>query len=264
MKTLLRRPVADGTFYPADPARLEADVRALLAATPGRHAEAERPFAIVVPHAGYRYSGPVAASAYGALTGCWADVRRIALFGPSHFEPLAGLAVSGAGGWRTPIGDIEVDDELRDLAIETGVLVDELPHLREHALEVQLPWLQVVCGADVRIVPVAVGRTTPAEAGRMMGALADVADLVLVSTDLSHYLPVERARIRDRHTANAVLMRDPHAIGPDDACGLFALRGIVELARRRDLRIELLDLRTSADTAGDPDRVVGYGAFRVG
>ncbi|MGZ4150399.1 MAG: AmmeMemoRadiSam system protein B [Actinomycetota bacterium] len=263
MKTLIRRPTASGSFYPDDATHLEAEVRALMSGSAQAAPSGEPPFALVVPHAGYRYSGPVAASAYGLLTSRWDRIRRVALFGPSHFEPLDGLAVSGAGAWRTPLGDVEVDEDLRVVAVEAGASVDDGPHLDEHALEVQLPWLQVVLGSGVRIAPVAVGWSSPDEVARVIAAVGDAADLVVVSTDLSHYLPLESARRQDRRTADAILARDPTEIGADDACGVFALRGAVELARLRDLDVTLLDLRTSGDTAGGPDRVVGYGAFAI-
>ncbi len=263
MKTLIRRPAASGAFYPEDAAHLEAEVRALLSASAPAAPSDAPPFALIVPHAGYRYSGPVAASGYGLLTPWWERIRSVALFGPSHFEPLDGLAVSGAGAWRTPLGDVEVDEDLRVVAVDAGASIDEGPHLDEHALEVQLPWLQVVLGPGVRIAPVAVGWSSSEQAAGVIAAVGDAADLVVVSTDLSHYLPLESARRKDRRTADAVLARNPGAIGTDDACGVFALRGAVELARQRDLDVTLLDLRTSGDTAGDADRVVGYGAFAL-
>jgi AmmeMemoRadiSam system protein B len=263
MKTLIRRPAARGSFYPDDPTRLEAEIRALLSETAPAEPAGVPPFALIAPHAGYRYSGPVAAFAYGLLTPWWDRIRRVALFGPSHFEPLDGLAVSGAGAWRTPLGDVEVDEELRVVAVEAGASVNDGPHLDEHALEVQVPWLQVVLGPHVRIAPVAVGWSSPRPVTDAIAAVGDAADLTVISTDLSHYLPIEAARARDRRTADAVLARDAAAIGTDDACGVFALRGAVELAQRRGSAITLLDLRTSGDTAGDPDRVVGYGAFAV-
>lgn len=263
MTTVVRLPVAAGTFYPHNAARLETDVSAMLAAAAHWNPDDGRPFALIVPHAGYRYSGPVAASAYAGLRSRSAATRRVALFGPAHFEPFDGAAVSGMNAWRTPLGDVDVDDELRRIAISAGTPVDEAPHVREHALEVQLPWLQVVLGPEMRIVPVAVGRSSPEVVAALIAPVGDAADLVVISTDLSHYLPIDQARRRDRCTADAVLARDAAAIGPDDACGLFALRGAVELARQRGLAVRMLDLRTSGDITGDPTRVVGYGAFAI-
>jgi AmmeMemoRadiSam system protein B len=187
-----------------------------------------------------------------------ARAQRIVLLGPSHFVPFAGLAVTSADAWATPLGEVPVASDLRERARSAGAVVDEAPHERDHALEVELPFLQRVCPDRLEILPVAVGRTAPDEVASFLAKL-DV--LVVVSTDLSHYLPDARAREIDRQTANAVVDRDAWAIAEAAVCGVFALRGLVEYARRRGLRAEVLALRTSADTAGDPASVVGYGAF---
>jgi hypothetical protein len=251
-----RASAAAGTFYPSDPADLAATVDALLeAARPP--ADVGEILALVVPHAGYVFSGPVAASAYALLRG--REVARVALLGPAHFVPLRGTAVPRADAWRTPLGALGIDAELRAIAVDAGAVVDDAPHEPEHALEVQLPFLQRALGTP-EILPVAVGLADPAFVADLVAALLPHA-LVIVSTDLSHYLDQQTAERLDRQTAEAVLERDAIAIGPEDACGSFALRGLVELARCEDLTVRLLDLRTSADTAGDPWGVVGYGAF---
>lgn len=250
-----RPPAAAGSFYPADPDELKAEVDGLLEGA-GRRPDA-RVRALIAPHAGYAYSGPVAASAFALVP----DVDRVVLLGPSHFVPLAGLAVSSADAWTTPLGEVRVSSRMRKRALAAGLaLLDDEPHAREHALEVELPFLQRTCGRGLEILPVAVGSVLPGDVVRLLDELDAFA---VVSTDLSHYLPDEFARKRDRETADAVLRHEPHAIHDGDACGVFALRGIVEHAHRHGLEIELLDLRTSADTAGDPSRVVGYGAFAV-
>ncbi len=259
----VRPPAAAGTFYPADPAGLASLVDGLLAGAPAAVPE-RRPGCLVVPHAGYVYSGPVAATAYALLRGSAGSVRRVALFGPAHFVPLRGAAVPEAEAWATPLGEVAVDGGLRDLAVACGAEVDDQPHAPEHSLEVQLPFLLRVLGPEVGILPVAVGVSGAAEVADLMAAVRGGCDLLLVSTDLSHYHDDATAKRLDRRTAEAVVAGDPGAIGPEDACGAFALRGIVELARREELPVRLLDLRTSADTAGDPWRVVGYGAFAVG
>lgn len=253
---MIRTPVAAGTFYPAHADRLARTVDGLLAHTEPRISFAPR--AIVVPHAGYAYSGPIAASAYILVPNA---VRRVALFGPSHFVPLTGAAVPRATAWVTPLGAVEIDGDLATVARSKGATDDDAPHEPEHALEVQLPFLQRRIAPGFTVLPVAVGGSTPAEAADLFEPLLERVDLVVVSTDLSHYLDDATAKRRDRVTADAVLGRDPEAIGSEAACGVFALRGLVEVARRRDLEVHLLDLRTSADTAGDPGRVVGYGAF---
>jgi AmmeMemoRadiSam system protein B len=245
--------VVAGLFYPADAGELAATVDALLDRAP-RPTSAARPAALVAPHAGYSYSAPVAASAFVHAT----HARRVVLLGPSHFVPLDGLAVSSADAWATPLGDVPVASDMRERARAAGAFVDDAPHDRDHALEVELPFLQRACPAGLEILPVAVGRSTAAAVAALVEALDA---LVVVSTDLSHYHPDAVARTLDRRTADAVVDRDPSGIADDAACGVFALRGLVEHARRHELDGELLDLRTSADTAGDAGRVVGYGAF---
>jgi hypothetical protein len=256
----VRLPSVAGTFYAADPARLGAEVDGLLEGAtvvpPARE-----PIALVVPHAGYVYSGPVAASAYALLRG--RALERVAILGPAHFVPLRGAAVPSSEAWRTPLGDVPVDTWLRELAVAAGAVVEDDAHAPEHAVEVQLPFLQRVAGDGLSVLPVAVGVAEPAAVAELIAALLPHA-LVAVSTDLSHYEDDATAKRLDRRTADAVLAREPDRIGREDACGSFALRGLVELARREDLAVDLLDLRTSADTAGDPWRVVGYGAFAVG
>lgn len=253
----MREPVVAGSFYPADPRALGDLVDRLLETSTGRLEE--RPWGIVVPHAGYRYSGPIAATAYGALRPWVSQIRRVLLLGPAHFVPLTGCATTGASAWRTPLGDVEVDPEMREAL---GCRVDDVPHEPEHSLEVQLPFLRRLVGPDLRIVPVVVGRGPDAQVAGLLGRASP--DLVVVSTDLSHYLDLHAARETDRRTADAVIRREPEAIGPNDACGVFALRGALAFARATSRRIELLDLRTSGDTAGDPASVVGYGAFAIG
>lgn len=254
-----RPPAVAGAFYPADPQELTTDLDRLLAGARPAEAAGES-VALVVPHAGYVYSGPVAATAYALLRG--RAIARVALLGPAHFVPVAGAAVTAADGWRTPLGVVSIDPALRETAVAAGAVVDERAHEPEHAVEVQLPFLQRVLGAGFRALPIAVGVADASTVADLIAALLPYA-LVVVSTDLSHYLDDMAAKALDRRTADAVLAREPERIGRDDACGSFALRGLVELARRDDLLVRLLDLRTSADTAGDPWRVVGYGAFVV-
>ena len=258
---MIRAPVAAESFYPRDAGRLCAAVDRLLEEPepwPG-----PRPWGIVVPHAGYRYSGPIAASGYAAARSCGDAIARVVVLGPAHFVVLEGCAVSAADAWRTPLGEVGVDPELRDVAFEAGCVLNDLAHAPEHAIEVQLPFLQRVLGVGFGFLPVAVGETTPDEVSSLLASLDPYADLFVVSTDLSHYLDLATARALDRRTADAVVRLDPEAIGPWDACGVHALRGAVAFARAASMRIRLLDLRTSGDTAGDPERVVGYGAFAI-
>ena len=260
----VRRPAVAGTFYPARRGDLDRMVDDLLegALTPEG---APPPTALVVPHAGYVYSGPVAATAYARLRGAAASIERVVAFGPVHYVPIRGAAVPAAGAWTTPLGEVPLDAGLRERAVAHGADVDDRPHAPEHALEVQLPFLQRVLGEGFTFLPVAVSELSARAAADLIDAfLGEAGTLVVVSTDLSHYHDLAAARRLDRRTADAVVARNPAALGEGDACGIFALRGLVELARRKNLSIELLDLRTSGDTAGDPDRVVGYGAFAAG
>jgi AmmeMemoRadiSam system protein B len=263
------RPAAvAGAFYPAEPRQLRADLESYL-----REAEppasARAPKALVAPHAGYVYSGPVAASAFRALDGHEGAIRRVVLLGPSHFVPLAGAALPQWTRFATPLGEIAVDPEARAVLTEgrastSAVEIADRPHAREHSLEVELPFLQVVLG-DFALVPLAVGDALPEEVARLLDLLwGGDETLIVVSTDLSHYLDAESAERKDRATADAIVALDAGRVGPDDACGRHPLRGLLVAARRRGLTSTLLDLRHSGDTAGDRRRVVGYGAFALG
>jgi len=261
----VRPPVVAGSFYPARAAELAGLVDALLgeAEAPTGRGASPVPRALIVPHAGYRYSGPIAASGYRCLRPAATPIERVVVAGPSHFWPLEGTAVPATDRWATPLGEVALDDDARRTALDLGARLDDRPHGQEHAIEVQLPFLQCLLPGQP-VLPLAVGDTAAGSLADLLAALAAMPrTLLVVSTDLSHYHDQAAARRLDRRTADAVLDRDPAAVRLDDACGAWALRGLLELARRERLGIRLLDLRTSADTAGDPDRVVGYGAFRV-
>jgi hypothetical protein len=259
----VRPPAVAGSFYPAHARTLISEVEGFLrsAAAP---AAAQTPRGLIAPHAGYVYSGSVAASAYALLRAGAPSIERAVLIGPAHFVPLDGAAVPAAEAWRTPLGIVRIDRDLARRARALGAIADDAPHAPEHALEVQLPFLQVLLGADVPMLPIAVGLADAVWTADLLGALVGPGVLLVVSTDLSHYHPDAIAKRLDRRTAGAITARDPDAIDPDDACGVSALRGALSWARRAGLDVRLLDLRTSADTAGDPSRVVGYGAFAIG
>jgi MEMO1 family protein len=256
----VRAPAVAGTFYPADPSVLCDQVDRLLAEA--RLQDGPPPAALVVPHAGYVYSGPVAASAYARLRRAAAGVRSVVLLGPAHFVPLRGLAHPEVEGLRTPLGQVEV---ARSLLAQ----VEALPQVRgsaaahapEHSLEVQLPFLQRAL-PQVPVLPLLVGRAPPEQVAEVLDVLWADGVLPIVSTDLSHYLPDAQARAVDRSTAARILALDGPLEG-ERACGAAPLNGLLLAARRRGLRVEQLDLRTSADTAGEPEAVVGYGAFAL-
>jgi AmmeMemoRadiSam system protein B len=248
-----------GRFYPAAADELTAVLDALLDAVP-TSAPTPVPVAIVAPHAGYVYSGPIAASAY-ARVAMWRErIHTVAVLGPSHFVALDGLAVPTVSRLETPLGPVRVGTDMcRSLVDMQLVSYTDAPHAREHSMEVQLPFLRRILGDNLTCVPVAVGASEPNAVADVLDALD--ADLVVVSTDLSHYLDQARARRQDDRTAAAVVARRPEQIGDWDACGAWALRGLLVSALRHDHRVEQVDLRTSGDTAGDRSRVVGYGAF---
>jgi AmmeMemoRadiSam system protein B len=251
-------------FYPADAGELRAALDAAFADSrdAGPVGDSTAPKAIVAPHAGYIYSGAVAASAYRCWAAARAAVRRVVLLGPSHRVPLDGLAVPAVDAFETPLGPVDIDREGRERALRVeGVVQTDGPHAPEHSLEVQLPFLQVVLeGIDV--LPIVVGR---APAGMVAEVIEQVwggaETLLAVSTDLSHYHDHASAQELDRATARAVEQGRPDDIGDRDACGAYPLRGLLEAAGRHGLSATTLDLRNSGDTAGPRDRVVGYGAF---
>ena len=256
------RPAAvAGAFYPDDPAVLAAEVRQCLeAAAPPRQGE-RAPKAIIAPHAGYMYAGPVAGTASARIAPLRGLVSRVVLAGPAHRVYVRGAAVPRAGAFDTPLGRIELDHEvLERLRALPFVESSDQAHAQEQSLEVHLPFLQSVLGA-FRLVPVVVGDASAAE----MALLFEIAwggeeTLVVVSSDLSHYLPYASAREKDRETARRIVALAP-GVEPDEACGAAPVNGLLEFARRRGMQAELLDLRSSGDTAGGRGQVVGYGAF---
>jgi MEMO1 family protein len=256
------RPAAvAGMFYSGASRQLAADVRAYLAERTVPGADAAWPKALIVPHAGYVYSGPVAASAYARLAPGRAAIRRVVLLGPVHRVPVRGLALPVATAFATPLGSVPVDREAAELARALPQVVENAAaHALEHSLEVQLPFLQSVLG-EFAIVPFAVGDASPEEVAEVIELLwGGVETLIVVSSDLSHYHPYTQAREIDRLTADAVLAL-ADTLDHDQACGATPINGFALCARRHALSPELLDLRNSGDTAGDKSRVVGYAAF---
>lgn len=259
-KPAIRPAAVAGMFYPAHPDALRGEVHALLAqANPPRLPRL--PKALLAPHAGYVYSGPIAASAYATLAAARERVRRVVLLGPAHRVAVRGLALPGADRFATPLGEVEVDAAaiaaLRELP---QVVESPAAHALEHSLEVQLPFLQAVLG-EFRLVPLAVGDAAAAEVAQVLEhAWGGAETLVVVSSDLSHYLPYAAARDVDAGTLAAMLALEPR-IGHWQACGATPVNGLLQLARQRGLRPTLLDARNSGDTAGDRQRVVGYAAL---
>jgi AmmeMemoRadiSam system protein B len=258
----VRPPAVSGLFYPASAEELRAAVEEYLREAPARN-EGPAPKAVIAPHAGYVYSGPIAGSAFQAFTAAAAAsaIERVVLLGPSHFVPFRGLALPGHESFGTPLGTVKLQGAGAQAALRLPqVRIIPEAHVREHSLEVELPFLQVLLG-EFKLVPLVVGEATPEEVAEVLDRLWGGAEtLIVISSDLSHYLPSEDARRVDRETADAILsLRGP--LDPRQACGAGPINGLLEAARARGLKPQLLDLRNSADTAGDPSRVVGYGAF---
>jgi len=247
-------------FYPNDPVELKHTVSDLLASA--RTGFSSRPpKALIVPHAGYVYSGPVAASAYARLGELCGRIRRVVLLGPTHRVWVRGLALPEADRFATPLGEVQLDREgmqrLNDLPQVTR---SAAAHQMEHSLEVQLPFLQQVLG-DFQLLPLAVGDATAAEVAEVLEKVwGGDETLIVISSDLSHFLPDAEARKVDGGTVDAILALDSH-LSHEQACGATPVNGLLLAARRHGLRAVKLDVRNSSDTAGDPERVVGYAAF---
>jgi AmmeMemoRadiSam system protein B len=256
-------PAVAGAFYPDDGVLLEQTVRGLLDEAGKAEAESTgRCKALVVPHAGYVYSGPVAASAYVCLRPYCDEIRRVVLLGPSHHVSLQGLAISGASYFRTPLGSIPVDAEAeKELLTLSPVKLLPEAHRYEHSLEVQLPFLQIVL-SSFSLVPLSVGNASAEEVDQVLEQIwGGEETLILVSSDLSHYLDYETACTMDRETTKAIEELRIDDINEHSACGVVALRGLLHVAKRRGLHVTTLDLHNSGDTGGPKDQVVGYGAY---
>jgi hypothetical protein len=219
---------------------------------------------LIVPHAGYVYSGPVAATAYRLLQ-ISDRPRRLVVVGPAHSAPFAGLATPGVASLATPLGVVEVDIDLTAMAEKRAVVApNRAANADEHSVEVQLPFLQVVLG-QFTVLTMLTGRVAPETVAEVLGELMNVAGVVaLVSSDLSHYLDYDSARIHDARTARAIVARRPQDLGWGDACGLVGVQAALLLARRKGWGCSQLDLRSSGDTAGGRGSVVGYGSFVIG
>lgn len=255
----VRQPAVAGRFYPANPEALRIELRQYLQAAA---AHAPVPKAIIVPHAGYIYSGPIAASAYARLTEARGRIRCVVLLGPAHWVPLHGVAVSSATAFATPLGSIPIDQPaLARIMALPQVSVQDEAHAPEHSLEVQLPFLQTVLD-DFALVPIVVGEATPPQVGEVLELLWNGPQtLIVVSSDLSHYYDYDTAQRLDQATARAIEALRPQDIRAKQACGRHAITGLLHVARQRGLHAATIDLRNSGDTAGPREQVVGYGAF---
>ncbi|MCW8827358.1 MAG: AmmeMemoRadiSam system protein B [Gammaproteobacteria bacterium] len=257
---LSRQPAVAGLFYPADPDELHEMVQDMLQNAhklPGHQVKA-----LIAPHAGYIYSGPIAASAYVQLYTLKDKIKRVILLGPSHRVPFHGLACSSADYFHTPLGDIPVDkDALEQVASLPQIQMLDQAHQQEHSLEVHLPFLQEVLDEFV-LVPLVVGDASADEVAQVLDILwGGDETLIVISSDLSHYHDYDTAQQMDNETSYAIESLRPDDIKYDSACGRNPVNGLLRLARKRGLHATTIDLRNSGDTAGPRDHVVGYGAY---
>jgi len=258
----VRPPAVAGLFYPRDAAVLHRTLHALLTEPGAAPSVGPVPKALIVPHAGYVYSGSVAAAAYRLLAAA-AQIRHVVLLGPCHRVPMRGLAVPASDFFTTPCGEIPIDDAGRRRLSEFSLAgISDVPHAAEHSLEVQLPFLQEML-TDFDLLPIAVGQVPPGQVARAIEAVWGSADtLIVVSSDLSHYHTLGEAQQLDGLTTRSILERRSD-LSHEQACGADSINGLMEIARRRGMRVELVEQRTSADTAGDRSRVVGYGSYAL-
>lgn len=260
----VRPPAVAGSFYPGDADRLTRSVEGYLEQASPADCDTA-PKALIVPHAGYVYSGPVAASAYVILRRFEAPIERVVLIGPAHRAPLRGLAAPQADWFRTPLGDVPIDHvAIEPLLSLAYVQLSDTAHAEEHSLEVQLPFLQRVL-PSFQLVPLVAGDASAEEVAEILERLwGGPETLVVISSDLSHYYDWKSATRLDAETSRAIEELAPERLDHESACGRIPVGGLLLQARRRDLQVRMLDLRNSGDTAGPRDQVVGYGAYAIG
>jgi len=263
--SVIRPAAVAGSFYPATAQELGTTLQKLLhkaASNLDTDTLSNVPKAIVVPHAGYVYSGPMAARAYARLRPAKDIIKRVILLGPCHRVAVKGLALSSAKAFATPLGNIELDqdaiDQIKNLP---QVSVFDQTHREEHSLEVHLPFLQIMLG-KFKLIPLVVGDCDPQDIVQVIDTLWGGAEtLIVISTDLSHFLDYDQAVEIDTRTCKAIEAMDINSIEGNQACGRVPLKGFLKSAKKRGMSVETLGLNNSGDTAGTKDRVVGYGSW---
>ncbi len=256
----IRQPCVAGFFYPADPTVLHNTVHGLL--NSAKNHPINPPRAIIAPHAGYIYSGPIAATIYKTLLPLREKIRHVVLFGPAHRVPFRGVAATAMDYFATPLGKVTIDHAIIKNALKVpNVEIFEHAYDGEHSLEVQLPFLQSVL-ADFKLAPFVVGDADPNTVAQIIETLWGNPDtLFVISSDLSHYYDYDTATNLDTAASNAIVHLQPQQIKDNQACGRLPVKGLLLAAQKLGLKASLLDLRNSGDTAGDKQRVVGYGAY---
>lgn len=256
----VRPPAVASTFYPGNPSALHTQIKRFLAAVPPSEG---LPKALIAPHAGYIYSGPVAASAYKQLFLGKHHIKRVVLLGPCHRMPVLGVAAPATEFFETPFGQIPVDPQaIAQLKQQFGyVQTFDAAHKAEHSLEVHLPFLQEIL-EDFVLIPLVIGEASGMQVGAVLEKLWGGAEtLIVVSSDLSHYHDYETAQRLDLETAEIIEQCKGEALDYESACGRNPIKGLLTIASKYQLRIQRVDLRNSGDTAGSKDRVVGYGSW---
>lgn len=256
----IRQPCVAGYFYPGDSKELQVTVDSLLELA--KEPQLPAPKAIIAPHAGYIYSGPIAATIYKTLIPHKDTIKRVVLLGPAHRVGFNGIAVTKVDSFATPLGTIPIDHEAIQDAVELdNVAVYEHAYDREHSLEVQLPFLQTVLN-NFSLVPCIVGNAEPNTVATLIETLwGGQETLIVISSDLSHYYDYHTAQKLDQQATNAILALDPQKLNNNQACGRLPVKGLLIAAKHKGLTATVLDLRNSGDTAGDQSSVVGYGAY---
>lgn len=260
--TTTRPAAVAGMFYSAQPAQLQHDVHQYLAQADMSKLPTIKPKAIIVPHAGYVYSAPIAATAYNTLRPLRQQIKKVVLLGPAHRVPFCGLAAPSSDFFMTPLGQIKIDrDAIQRIRVLPQVITLDAAHAQEHSLEVQLPFLQSVLD-DFELIPLVVGDADKQAVADVLNLLwGGDETLIVISSDLSHYHHYDVAQQMDRATSLAIEKQQPENIDYDRACGRNPVNGLLSVAQQKNLHIKTLDLRNSGDTAGDKNRVVGYGAY---
>lgn len=255
----VRKPAVAGAFYPADPIELQSLIEELIDRA---DTTLRAPKALIVPHAGYIYSGPIAASGYALIKQSKVDISNVILLGPSHRVGFKGLAVSDAEQYESPLGRIPINlSSIEKISTLDCVHHLDQAHALEHSLEVHLPFLQAVLG-NFTLMPIVAGDASPKQVCDVLDLLwGGPETLIIVSSDLSHYHDYDTARVMDRETSDAIEQLRETSLSHQSACGKVPVSGLLAAARKRDLKATTIDLRNSGDTAGPKDRVVGYGTY---
>ncbi len=255
-----RKPAVAGQFYPLNAQELTSQIKDLFASS--RLCQASQVKAIIVPHAGYMYSGEVAASAYMTLIPQIHKIKRVILMGPAHRVGFHGLATTSVSHYSTPLGDVAIDKAAINVIESLPQVVNlDRAHTHEHSLEVQIPFLQNLLD-EFTLVPLVVGDCNSQQVAEVLELLwGGEETLIVISSDLSHYNSYEEAVQRDRKTSESIINMRPENIEFDDACGRIPIKGLLQVAEQHQLKPQQVELKNSGDTAGSKDRVVGYGAY---